>query len=582
MSKLEISGNQKQGSSLVVVLVFTSVCLIICLGLMGWAGANSRLTHRHIQYSRTTAAAEAATEKVFTSISADYRDNGAGYVLANMDKYRDLYPTASENPAWADFTFMDVAGNRNKTHVQYTPTTTFKLVNSKYAGLKAFANTFEVISNVREINTSLSGVAGAGAVQQQLEMCTIPLYQCASFWNLDFECNALPPITVSGPVHCNGTMYLTPVAALTFNNDVTVAGKILMTPKPGNPLPDLNGPITFKGAHDAGVPTISLPIGTNNSAAAVRQVIEIPPANESPTSTLGYQRFYNKADMIILVSNTNVVITSGVFNNFGTIVPWITATNFMRTNVSFTNGRENKTIRTTEIDIGKLAQFNTNSVLNPLSLLLPYKDIRTIFVADVRTTNSTTEPGIRLVNGQKLLPQGLTVASPQPVYIKGHYNCPTADLGTTNTSGTLPASVAADAITILSTAWLDANSASSLSSRVASNTTVNAALMAGIVQTSSAKGYSGGLENFTRFLEEWTDKTFTYNGSMVIMFDSRYATAPWTGVGGYYNPPIRNWTFDTNFTDPNKLPPATPTGATLSRSAWQVAQPGTSKVSFTY
>src|SRR5205085_290885 len=130
--------------------------------------------------------------------------------------------------------------------------------------------------------------------------------------------------------------------------------------------------------------------------------------------------------------------------------------------------------------------------------------------------------------------------------------------------------------------WDDTKSSGSLGSRNADNTTVNCALTAGIVQTSAAKGYSGGIENFTRFLEEWTDKTFTYNGSMVVMFDSRYATGAWTGVGGYYNPPIRNWTFDMNFTDPNKLPPATPTGATLSRSTWQVAKSGTTNIVFTY
>lgn len=569
--------NQTEGSAIVVTMVFTTVCLLVCLGLMGWVNVNARLTHRHIEYSRTTAAAEAATEKVFTTISTDYANNGAGYVLANMDKYRNLVPTTAENAAWDDFTFSDVNGTAGKTHVQYTPTTTFKLVNSKYAGLKAFANTFEVISNVKQKTSSISTV---GAVQQQLEMCTIPLYQCASFWNLDFECNALPPMSISGPVHCNGTMYLTPVSALTFNNDVTVAGMILFTPKPGNPLPDLNGTVTFKAAHDAGVPTISLPIGTNNSPAAIRQVIQVPPPGESATSTLGYQRLYNKADVIILVSNNTVVVKSGLINNFGTSVPWTTASNFIRTNVTFTNGRENKTIRTTEIDIAKLAQWNaTNTLLRPI---LTYSDIRTLFVGDFRTTNATFEPGIRLVKGQTVLPKGLTIASPQPVYILGNYNCPTADLGTTNTSGTLPASIAADAITILSTAWQDTNSAAALNKRIAGDTTVNAAFMAGVVQTSAAKGYSGGIENFPRFLEEWTDKKFTYNGSMVVMFDSAYATAPWTGIGGYYNPPIRNWTFDTNFTDPNKLPPATPTGATLSRSTWQVAKSGSTNVVFTY
>ena len=38
-----------------------------------------------------------------------------------------------------------------------------------------------------------------------------------------------------------------------------------------------------------------------------------------------------------------------------------------------------------------------------------------------------------------------------------------------------------------------------------------------------AYGYSGGLNNFPRFLEDWTNKTFTYTGSMIELFNSQIA-----------------------------------------------------------
>src|SRR5207302_2811518 len=80
---------------------------------------------------------------------------------------------------------------------------------------------------------------------------------------------------------------------------------------------------------------------------------------------------------------------------------------------------------------------------------------------------------------------------------------------------------------------------------------------------------------FSALLEEWTNKTLTYNGSMVVMFQSKFATAPWVNIGIYYNPPTRNWAFDQNFSDPtgSKLPPATPAASTLIRGTWRVAQP---------
>ena len=66
-----------------------------------------------------------------------------------------------------------------------------------------------------------------------------------------------------------------------------------------------------------------------------------------------------------------------------------------------------------------------------------------------------------------------------------------------------------------------------MASRVASSTTVNAAFLTGAVDTTLGH-YSGGMENFPRFLETWgSANVFTYNGSMIKMFPSLYATNFW-------------------------------------------------------
>ena len=87
------------------------------------------------------------------------------------------------------------------------------------------------------------------------------------------------------------------------------------------------------------------------------------------------------------------------------------------------------------------------------------------------------------------------------------------------------------------------------------------------------KYYSGGLENFPRFLESWNGIGFTYNGSMVVMFPSRYAKSYWrgpgTGASDYYQAPTRRWAFDQNFLDPQKLPPVTPKVLKLIRGQWK-------------
>jgi len=163
-------------------------------------------------------------------------------------------------------------------------------------------------------------------------------------------------------------------------------------------------------------------------------------------------------------------------------------------------------------------------------------------------------------------------------------------LGKTNTITTKPASLVADAVTILSPAWLDANSAQTLTSglRNATPITVNAAILTGVVETtqqpSPLTGYSGGMENFPRFLEEWTGRTFTYNGSMIALYYSQVATGPWVGIGPVpygndsYMPPIRNWTLDQNFQYSDKLPPATPSLVVLVRANWRTPAAYTTNV----
>jgi hypothetical protein len=171
----------------------------------------------------------------------------------------------------------------------------------------------------------------------------------------------------------------------------------------------------------------------------------------------------------------------------------------------------------------------------------------------------------------------LTIATRDPIYVYGNYNTkdPTGTSSSHDTLHTEPAALIGDAVTVLSPAWRDANSTGDLSSRVASNVAVNAAFLAGVVETVSGS-YSGGVENFPRFLENWSGKTFTYNGSMVVMYESRIATGLWQGTGdppGIYNPPIRDWAFDQNFRDLSKLPPGTPCARALIRSTWAMIKP---------
>jgi hypothetical protein len=574
--------NRNRGSTLVTVMVLGTATIIMAGSLLAWTTTNNRLSQRNNEYNRTVLMAEAATEKVIARIAYDYQLGGDAQNFANLNSYRSMVPLASEESSVGNYQFTDSQGNVNKTYVEYLPPSEFRVLTAQYRGLHGYSTAFRVVSNAKETTGSFGITAG---VRQDIEVTTIPLFQFAIFYNLELEINPGPVMTVNGPVHGNYNIYLQPQNTLTFQGDVTSARNIINNKSTNDCSSRTPGTIVFQAEHDSGTSTLNLPIGTNNSPANVRQVIEVPPGGESPTSLMGQQRFYNKADLVITLSGSpnspsvTMAVGRAAKNNVGMSIP-ANSGNFLKYTNAFYNKRENKTVRVVDIDIGNLKTWSeNNTTLRPA---LDNQDVSLIYVNDQRTFSSSEEGGVRVYNGKQLPSRGLTVATPDPVYVQGDYNTKdsTGTSSGANTTHTKPAALIGDAITVLSSAWSDANSTKDLGSRNATGTTVNAAFLAGIVQSANCD-YSGGVENFPRFLEDWGSDTFTYNGSMVVLYESKFAKGLWQGTGssiGIYNPPNRSWAFDLNFRDPTKLPPGTPCVRALIRGSFAMLRPGTTTV----
>ncbi|MEJ2080436.1 MAG: hypothetical protein P8Z74_20980, partial [Acidobacteriota bacterium] len=49
-----------------------------------------------------------------------------------------------------------------------------------------------------------------------------------------------------------------------------------------------------------------------------------------------------------------------------------------------------------------------------------------------------------------------------------------------------------------------------------------------------------------------------YEGSLVSLYYSEYATGIYKCCNAVYSPPDRDYKFDTEFLEPDKLPPGTP------------------------
>ena len=283
----------------------------------------------------------------------------------------------------------------------------------------------------------------------------------------------------------------------------------------------------------------------------------------------------------------------------GTNYVWYMGYSFL-TNVLFYDWREGyhnfsgpaKTVQAVQLDLQAYNNWMTNtrpnggSVYNNQCKSTSDKShpLDSIFVFNAVQLSATVLPATRVMNGKGLPPQdgssGFTLATAMPLYVWGDYNA-------TNSSGSSlsansvtyvgPAALMADAITVLSDNWSDANSLTKhTGGPTATSTTINAACLEGIVPSntnnlaSNANGYSGGVENFLRLLENWSGggPTLWYNGSIIVMFPSQYATNCWQQTGNYYSAPSRKWAFDTNFLIGADLPPLTPKSMGVIRGNW--------------
>jgi hypothetical protein len=311
--------------------------------------------------------------------------------------------------------------------------------------------------------------------------------------------------------------------------------------------------------------------------------------------------------LITNYSNLFFGFTNYVSTNLAATIDCVTNVQYagysFLTNVIFYDWREGwnsgngppKAVQAVQIDIQKYncwlagtnwyggTNVNSGTYYNAQCLLSSHKShpIDSIYIYNAVPLNGSNLPAVRVVNGgilpTKTAPKGFTVATAMPMYVYGNYNASNtsgSSLGQNSTTYTWPAGLMADAITILSTNWLDANSSFANKATCTSGgptpktTTVNAAMLEGIVRSTNGI-YSGGLENFLRLLENWNNNVpLYYNGSIIVMFPSQYATNYQQVTGKYYNPPIRNWAFDTNFNQQVGLPPLTPQAKGVIRTNW--------------
>lgn len=409
----------------------------------------------------------------------------------------------------------------------------------------------------------------------------------AVFYNDDLEIHPSDPLVIDGPIHTNANLYI-------GTSNVTVQDSTVSTRPPskvsyaGEYLNGYSPNDTTARSGSVSKPTFApklppsqespyLPFGWNlkltnedgtQNNDSYHELIERPITSQA--DQLAEVRYYSQAGIKVLIDTSN---NPTIYNATGTECKSNSSGNDKKiydlinsaitTNRSLYDFREGGTVRVADFDVSKITAASDGGTIAGFNGV--------IYISDTSANPSTsTRRGIRLINGYAL-PQGkssasnspgLTVVSENPVYIKGNYNTSTSatSFPASNTDptaspvagsyGRRQAAIVADAVTVLSSAWSDSyNASTNISSRPAVSTTINTALVAGTVASANGN-YSGGAENFIRLLEDWnnTNRVFCYWGSMVQLYQSVQAAAPYSGAGNISkSPKLSRYYWDSDF-----------------------------------
>ena len=547
-------------------IIFISViALLAVLTILGVVAVTSTTTDIKISsnYKRSKQAFYAAES------GAEYKFNQLRIKLNNSLNNPDINSIAEM--VMPGYTFNE------DLPTTYGTQTNTSMTMGNFVGLTSFGQRYKIDSEAFMTGTNTARAKVTLLVDDDL----IPLFQFAVFYENDLEILPGQDMVISGSrIHSNNNIYFAAGAGkkLSIDAKTSSAGNIFNYRK-DYPLSTMDGTVEFEDASDVyqamagldststspdpewateallrwggevksqdhGINQLNLPLPDSSTAIDI-----IKPGEVGDTAEIKKSRYYWKAGLRIMdgvatdKDGNNVDLTSGGAEN-----PLSTET--------FYDQREGKPVTVTTIDMAKL-QSNINAMA-ALNNETTGNDPGILYIQETASNN-----GIRLINGSlfdpdiKKLPEGFTLATENPLYIQGDYNVDNR-----------PASVAADAITILSNDWNDTDSQTSeqsLSNRIASSTIFNAAIITGHMETTVGSQYSGGVENLPRFLEDWSTSTLTYRGSLISLWLSAQATGNWEYGGKVYKAPIRNWLYGINI---NNLPPGTPNVRQVQKGEW--------------
>ena len=423
--KIRISKSEK-GLALFTVTIFTCIFVLLGFSMLHLAKTEIVMTRKELNSTRAFYAAEAGIEYAVVNLKSLLSEKRQIMELGSEEDiagYYDVSPPELEGFTFDTFTIEKVGDTENKV-----------LDTGLYKGMEGYTQRYKITSQAR-----VDGSVGTSVrLVQWIEDQRLHLFQFAAFYDQDLELEPGEEMIITGRIHSNHDIFLTSGNTLSIDSNITSAGDIYRTSKPGDPgeehgtvqIKDTNGDYqemdfdctdpdwtdkalsTWDGtvlSQSHATSELALPISTEFEPDAI-----IKRGDVGDTQALKEANLYWQADIRI--------IDGVAYNKSGQVID---LSGVIDTSKTFHNYREGKDIKVTEIDLFKM---HTDNLFPPNGILYVSSNL----------AGAGQQDGVRLVNGKVLPPDGLTVATDNPLYIQGDYNI-----------NDKPAAVMCDSINIL-------------------------------------------------------------------------------------------------------------------------------------
>lgn len=587
--------NNKRGSVMLGLLLIAIVGAGTVAAYLRFSTGEALVTRRMIDHQKAKIAAEAALEYGVMHLRDLLTKNQLRLTMSELQGRLDAIHVPQLVPGYVHET---PDGDEAFRIVVETPVTQDALITNGTLCLDLMGDCQEYTVYAGALNPE----TGVGAVLgTRLQAVGVFLIRYAIFYEEDLEIMPGQTMIVSGPVHGNHHIYCPSQSSLTFASRVTAVGDVIyrrgkegrlptgptyIYDGTGYPEPMSRAGYILDSEHSTWI-SDSLQVWDGKVLSGVHGIQHLSPplapvddahdlimparsTNDPEYAAMSVEeqdawhltedeKFMNKASIRINVDENNNITASNYFgealtnfttaalrtngfyggkpvyrkNSDGTYV--VSGGCIDITQANFYDARQSTYMAPVDIYADQLVKVLTNMSFDA------HSGEGLIYVTRQAPASSPGRvPCVRIRNGREIkMTAGLSVVSDCPLYMEGDYN----------TVNKRPSMAGGDCVTMLSRNWQDARSRAALSERTPAETSNNSVVMTGNTETEGSQ-YNGGVENVLRFLENWNGRTYFYRGSLIDLWYSEMATAPWS-YGTYYTAPRRDWGYDPMYRTQN-------------------------------